>query len=124
MWSIYDARCFVIAIEPIAKEWGLGVAIGGSVALNGVSTNDLDIILFNLKSTNMAYHGGFLESVQENLGLKLRGMVDHSGHGDDKLIYVFRTKEGHKIDLFFVNLKFVHGIAEAKVLIRKKLKRY
>ena len=107
-----------------ASSYNFGVAVGGSIAIYGVSVNDLDLIFFSLKSDKKADHISFIRDLSDYFNIKICGAVDHSKTGDNKLVYVGLTENKKKIDLFFPSLKFKDRDKKFKVLKRKTPKLY
>lgn len=122
-WTLSKTLEIMPVLNETAKLYGLGIAIGGSVAFKGESDNDLDLVIFNLKS-KPGDHLLFLSDICHNLNLTLRGVVDNTLFGDTKLVYKLKMADKRRVDLLFVNLTFEDRAENAKVLTRRKPKIY
>jgi len=67
-WERYEALKLLSDIEPIAAEFGLHVGMCGSVLHKGGSNDDLDLVVFPLK-TEKGYDFQGFQSRLEDLGL-------------------------------------------------------
>ncbi len=124
MWNILELRSFMLNTSEIAEKYNLGVAIGGSVGIYGVSANDLDLFFFNLKNSVKTEHQYFIREFSKFFKIKILGFVNHSEAGDNKLVYIGLTENKKKIDLFFPSLNFKDGDKKYKILKRKTPKLY
>jgi len=119
MHSIENAKSIIGFLESKARENGMSVSLGGSVIHKGHSNNDIDLIVFNLKTSIKPNHEKFIKDILSEYAINMLGCVDHSGFGDEKLVYKFKTTEGIRIDILFVNLLFKDRIPDVKILKRK-----
>lgn len=118
-WTSIEAFPIILVAEPIARKYGMSIALGGSVSQGRWSDNDLDLIVFNLKTSIKPDHISFINELVNNLNFKIWGVVDHSKLGDEKLVYKLKTQDNKRVDLLFVNLLFKDKMDGVEVLTRK-----
>ncbi len=118
-WNIEDIKHIIPESEKLARKFGMSIALGGSVAHKFESNNDLDLVIFSLKTSMQPNLYDFLHNFISLNQLSMIGVVDHRNLGDEKLVYKLKTKDNKGIDLLFVNLKFSDSASGVKVLTRK-----
>jgi hypothetical protein len=114
-------------IKVIAWKFNLGVALGGSLAIHGKSSNDYDLVFFPLKSSLSVDLLVFLTELKNHLNFRFVGAVDNRESGDAKLVIVSKDNLNRKVDLFFPflsvdNLAIL--ISDIKIIKRRVPKQY
>lgn len=105
MWTLDEALPFLKSLRKAMLKCGYCVALAGSILYRGRSEKDLDVILFP--------HGripqGDVYEALEAFGLTLRRdraavTADWRTLGslDTKHVEEWRTKDGRRIDIFFL----------------------
>ncbi len=59
-WTIDQVKHIMPESEKLARKYGMSIALGGSVAHKFESNNDLDLVIFSLKTSIPTNHYEFL----------------------------------------------------------------
>lgn len=107
-WRMREALVFVRALSRHLDPVAYHVALTGSVLTRGRSTHDLDVVLYP-RSTEAPLGLEKVFAALEGFGMKRtfsRETVARAwrfgGSQDEKHVEVWRTRDGKRVDLFFL----------------------
>jgi hypothetical protein len=108
VWTLDQGLEFVREIEPLLRKNGWGVGLTGSVLTEGVSHNDLDLIVYPQNSTEVS-HNRLRGILQHSFGMELKWDLEKVHQAwrrhdskDCKHVEVWETKLGRRVDLFIL----------------------
>lgn len=111
VWTLRSALSFYQVFAPAVEACGYGSAIAGSIATKGISTKDLDLVLFPLTTANVPSKDKLMLALNK---LEMRRVMNHfqvqemwrrGGSQDRKCVEVWRVwwEEKHRrVDIFFL----------------------
>ncbi len=108
LWTLDSALDFVRTISPIVSSAGYGVAIGGSVLIEGSSDKDLDLVIFPLDASEVSYSRLYIEFCKIGLARKcphhrVAMIWARAGSNDSKRVEVWYTSDDRRVDVFLLS---------------------
>ena len=105
-WTLQEALLLIKDLQMPLKNAGFGIALAGSVLLEGESKNDLDLILFPQDTSSVNIEKARL--VLQNGGMvplwyrhEIAEFWFRAGSSDTKHVEVWAWN-GHRVDIFFL----------------------
>lgn len=101
-WSLVQAMSFTKSLHDFVFPLGYGIALTGSVLMEGFSEKDLDLVIYPMKKISSDYKG-LLENLPK-FGLTFVRLPNKNlGYQDDGKDVQVWEYEGKRVDLFFLS---------------------
>jgi hypothetical protein len=108
-WTLDDALKTLRELNPKLQAHGYCVALTGGVLFKGESAKDLDIVLYPLGSNETSYMPA-LNAVIAHFNSLTCYAVEHAAQGGGKSIFVLKTRDGMRIDVFLPHVAFKNRV--------------
>jgi len=102
-WNFIEAHDFLRQVERIANECGLHVGMCGSVLHRGASTDDLDLVVFPLKTKKGYDFAKFQYDLQQFGCFDWKNISPYHGE-DTKLVFSCFKYFKQRIDWFIFDI--------------------